>query len=103
VHPRERRLFVGFAVLAYVCCVLLPSVPTWGRRGRAVLGRGGGRVLLVVYVVICVLYGLLEYWSHLYGVEHAASTHHTAPWLRKHAFENLELDANMHPRPRLTD
>merc|ERR1719313_1288108 len=40
-------------IVAYFCLVLLPSVHTWrcGMRGRALLGKTQGTLLVILYVV----------------------------------------------------
>ena len=48
--------FLAVCVIMYVGCLLLPTIPTWGKKGRSILGKGQGYFLFTVYVVCVVAY-----------------------------------------------
>ena len=52
----EMGLFQLASVAAYAALVLLPTLPTWGRRGRATLGKSKGVALIASYAVVIWLY-----------------------------------------------
>ena len=39
--------FMAACVVIYTSVLLLPSIPTWGKRGRARLGKCEGIILLI--------------------------------------------------------
>jgi sodium/potassium/calcium exchanger 5 len=49
--------FMAMCVIIYTAVLLLPSIPTWGKRGgRAMLGRREGIGLIVAYALVVSLY-----------------------------------------------
>ena len=50
--------FMFGCVAAYVAVLLLPTIPSWGRRGRATLGKREGWILIAVYFAVVGLYAL---------------------------------------------
>ena len=62
VHVRvyEKLQFMGcfqaVCVGFYLLILLVPTIPTWGGPGRAMLGRKKGLLLLIAYVFAAALY-----------------------------------------------
>ena len=50
--------FMFGCIAAYAAVLILPTVPTWGTRARARLGKREGWTLVVVYVAVVGLYGV---------------------------------------------
>ena len=56
--------FMFGCLVAYVAVLLLPTVSTWGSRGRAILGKREGWMLIAIYGIVISLYGAASWiWT----------------------------------------